>query len=67
MSDRTIGTCSQCGGPVVIPGVWLGVIPPVPQCRNCGATAKPAYGKVIETEPIKRDAMLAARKEAEGE
>ncbi len=33
----TIGTCSICGGPVKVPNLWMGVIPPTPTCANCGA------------------------------
>lgn len=45
MNDRTIGTCSLCGGPVTVPSVWMGVVPPTPTCSSCGATA---HGPVIE-------------------
>ena len=48
--DREIGQCGNCGGSVVVPTVWLGVIPPVPTCTRCGATAKPK-GPVIEMNP----------------
>lgn len=44
---QTIGTCSICGGPVTIPVVWGGVIPPVPTCEHCGATAQNSYGPII--------------------
>ncbi len=50
MNDRVIGTCSKCKGPVVIPGIWMGIIPPVPTCRACGATAKNNHGPIIPTE-----------------
>lgn len=51
--DRTIGTCSECGGAVMVPEVWLGVYPPIPTCRNCGAKAKQPHGPVIPMEPNK--------------
>lgn len=33
---NVIGTCGFCGGQVTIPGIWGGVIPPIPSCANCG-------------------------------
>lgn len=48
--DRTIGTCSNCGGRVTLPEIWMGVIPPVPTCQSCGATQKQPHGPVIEME-----------------
>lgn len=47
--ERTIGTCSLCGGEVTLPTVWWGVVPPVPTCSRCGATAA-SQGPVIEME-----------------
>lgn len=55
MSSTTIGTCSRCGGPVMVPSVWMGVVPPVPTCARCGATAKQSFGKTIEMEPKSQD------------
>lgn len=38
MTERHIGTCSNCGGKVMIhDGPWYGVIPPEPRCSSCGA------------------------------
>lgn len=51
--DRIIGTCSICGGPVTVPTSWLGVYPPVPTCRTCGAIKKESYGPVIDMDPPK--------------
>lgn len=49
--NRTVlGTCSLCGGPVTVPTVWHGIIPPVPTCGQCGATAKQSFGPVIPME-----------------
>lgn len=50
MTDRIMGECSCCGGDVVVPLAWLGVHPPTPACRSCGATAK-VFRTVIETTP----------------
>lgn len=47
---RTVGTCSKCRGPVGVPDVWLGTVPPVPTCGSCGAKQKSPYGPVIEME-----------------
>lgn len=43
---QIVGTCSKCGGDVIVPEIWGGTIPPKPQCRGCGAVAKMP---VIET------------------
>lgn len=47
---KIIGKCSICGGRVTVPSFFLGIYPPVPQCLNCGATAKPG-GPVIDMVP----------------
>lgn len=46
-----VGTCSECGGPVELPDVWHGICPPLPTCRNCGATKANSYGPVIPMRP----------------
>jgi hypothetical protein len=46
----TIGTCSNCQGPVQTPELWSGDLPPVPTCTQCGATARNPYGPVIQME-----------------
>lgn len=46
----TIGTCSKCNGPVQVPDLWGGTVPPVPTCAHCGATAKDPYGPTIPME-----------------
>jgi hypothetical protein len=45
-----IGTCSKCNGPVQVPDLWGGTVPPVPTCAHCGATAKDPYGPTIPME-----------------
>jgi hypothetical protein len=36
--NKKIGTCSLCGGNVVIhEGAWMGINPPKPYCVKCGA------------------------------
>lgn len=37
---KVLGSCSRCGGQVVIPDIWHGIYPPRPTCVNCGATKK---------------------------
>lgn len=32
-----IGTCSICGGEVVGPRIWHGIMPPPINCSRCGA------------------------------
>ena len=51
MSYTIIGTCSSCGGPVGVPSMWGGSIPPVPTCQQCGATKRNSYGPVVDMEP----------------
>lgn len=51
MSVTVVGTCGNCGGPVDVPDVWMGIYPPVPTCRHCGATAKPKNGPPMEMNP----------------
>jgi hypothetical protein len=50
-NEQTVGTCGLCEGPVVLPVVWWGVVPPVPTCKNCGATAKQDYGPKLPMNP----------------
>ncbi len=45
--DKTIGTCSECGGAVVLPEFYHSVVPPKPTCANCGAVAA-EHGPVIQ-------------------
>lgn len=44
---RTIGTCGRCGGPVIVPQLWMGVFPPTPQCAHCGAEPHACHGHVL--------------------
>lgn len=53
--DKTMGTCSKCGGRVVIPEAWMGVKPPVLRCENCGATKTQPYGPVIDMDGGNKD------------
>lgn len=46
-----IGTCSCCGGPVQVPTLWGGIIPPTPTCGHCGAMKADKYGQVIPMTP----------------
>lgn len=36
---NVIGTCSLCGGQVVLPELWGGIVPPDATCSRCGAVA----------------------------
>lgn len=35
MSNKVIGTCSECGGRVCVPEIWNGINPPIPTCEGC--------------------------------
>lgn len=48
--NKTIGTCSLCGGPVQVATVYYSVVPPEPKCASCGAT-KADHGPVITMKP----------------
>lgn len=39
MNISVVGICSICGGMVTVPSPWMGIIPPTPTCRTCGAVA----------------------------
>jgi hypothetical protein len=48
---QTVGTCSLCGGAVMTPVVWMGILPPTPTCSGCGALAAVGHGPVIPMMP----------------
>jgi len=58
MGDITVGTCSCCGGRVTVPDNWLSVIPPVPTCKQCGATPEQPHGAVIPMKAPEKDPKL---------
>jgi hypothetical protein len=47
----TIGTCGNCGGPVVVPDMWGGPLPAPAHCASCGARPQSTYGPIIPMEP----------------
>lgn len=49
MSSFVAGTCGTCGGRVLLPTLWMGVVPPRPTCERCGATA--IEGPVLPMQP----------------
>lgn len=49
MTNKVIGSCSICGGNVVVPTSWYGVYPPEPTCETCGAVKKRSL-PVVEME-----------------
>lgn len=53
LSQRTIGTCSLCGGPVRVPLVWMGVFAPTGECADCGAVGA-GHGPVIPMKQAPR-------------
>lgn len=50
MGQVKVGTCSICGGPVVIESPWYGTRPPPEYCANCGAE-RAGHGPVIPMRP----------------
>lgn len=54
MNDVIVGTCSICGGPVVIPSIILSTVQPTPFCRKCGARKVEDYGPTIKMEPLSK-------------
>lgn len=55
MSERTIGTCSLCGGPVRVPSVWNCIFPPASECADCGAVGDSSHGPVIPMKQAPRE------------
>ena len=51
MTMNTVGTCGNCGGPVQVPLVWFGTVPPTPTCAHCGATTRANHGPVLPMHP----------------
>lgn len=47
-NESIIGTCSICGGPVVVPTVWYSTEHPTPQCKRCFAYKDDDFGPVIK-------------------
>lgn len=37
---RPIGRCSECGGVVSVPAVYMSMNRPIPRCERCGAVVK---------------------------
>ena len=53
INEKVVGTCSLCGGPVVVPTFYWSVNPPTPTCKSCGATKQKDFGPVIPMTPSK--------------
>lgn len=49
-----VGSCSICGGEVLVPKAWSGLYPPVPTCRQCGGTAKKPVIEMVPRPPSER-------------
>jgi hypothetical protein len=62
--NRPIGTCSCCGGPVVIPDPWWGVDPPTPECSRCHAVPVAPFGAVIPMRPRRAVSVDYVRRES---
>ena len=45
-----VGTCSICGGMVLVHTIWHCVVPDTPTCASCGAIAAP-HGPTIPMIP----------------
>lgn len=52
-NETVLGTCSICGGPVVVPTVYHSVNRPIPKCKHCGAIEKQNFGPIIPMIPPK--------------
>jgi hypothetical protein len=37
INEKCIGRCGICGGSVTVPTIFWSVVPPTPQCEQCGA------------------------------
>lgn len=49
--SHTVGTCSNCGGRVTVPEVWMGMNPPIPTCQSCGARKRQPHGPTVPMGP----------------
>lgn len=49
MNDQVVGTCSRCGGLVIVPGLWSGTQPAPARCQKCRAVADHPTMPVIKT------------------
>ena len=49
-NQQRIGRCSICGGDVVLPIVWMAIVPPHASCSRCGAVES-ASGPVVPMQP----------------
>lgn len=52
------GSCSLCGGLVIVPDVWMSVILPVPTCQSCGAEEQNDYSPIIPMKSKEKGSML---------
>jgi len=56
---QTIGTCSICGGAVMVYEHWGRSTPASVRCSQCGAIPKEPFGKTI---PMKGDEDIRIKK-----
>lgn len=61
MSVRAIGICTRCGGDVVVPTFWIGLMPPRPSCTGCKARPAPDPETVIQV-PVDHEEIRARRR-----
>lgn len=52
-NEQIVGTCGNCGGPVVMPTIWHSILKPPRICKNCGVHATEDYGPVLPMEKPK--------------
>jgi hypothetical protein len=52
MSYQIVGKCSLCGGRVILPTIWWGVVPPRATCEKCGAVEDQDHN--LPVIPMKR-------------
>jgi hypothetical protein len=53
MGTRSVGTCSLCGGAVVVPDWYLSTVPPTPRCASCNAVPVAPHGPVVAMRPYR--------------
>ncbi len=49
-----VGTCSLCGGAVVLQKDWYASVPQTPKCNACWAIPESSHGPVIHMKPAPR-------------
>jgi len=64
---QVVGKCGHCGGRVMVPTIWHGINPPVPECESCHAQVDvaahlpvlPMIPRTFAVEHLQRETVTA--------